>query len=189
MRFEVLTRPASDPLLLDEVKDHLRVDGGDDDASLGALIEAATACLEAHLGAALVARDVHIFLDHIPISTAPARLPVRPIAALDAVEVKLADGTWQAVAQEAVSFRPGLSPEVALLGAVTVNAGQREPLRLSARAGFGEHWNAVPLVIRQALLQLITYLYTHRGDMGEGANALVASGASALVSTYRQVRL
>ena len=88
-----------------------------------------------------------------------------------------------------VSFRPGLAPEVALLGVMTAPAEQREQIRITARAGFGENWNAVPLVIRQALLQLVTYLYTHRGDTGEGANALTASGASALVSTYRQVRL
>lgn len=189
MRFEVLTPPASDPLLLDEVKDHLRMDGTDDDAGLGALIATATACLEAHLGMAFVARDVHIFLDHAPKDTAPVRLPIRPVATIDGAAVKVADGTWQTVAPEAISFRGGVSPVVTIPNTIAPTGRQCENLRLAVRAGFGENWNAVPLVIRQALLQLIAYLYTHRGDTGEEANALAASGAGALVSTYRQVRL
>ncbi len=186
MRFEVINPPMSDAILLDEVKDHLRVDGGDDDAGLGAMVATATACLEAHLSAAFIARDVHIFLDGGCRQNTPQRLPIRPVTSLDAVDVKDADGNWQTVPLSAVSFRPGLAPEVSLSGPSTEGPDQ---IRITARAGFGENWNDVPLVIRQALLQLVTYLYTHRGDMGEGANVLKASGAAALVATYRQVRL
>ncbi len=211
MRMEPLNPPATDALLLDEIRGHLCLDAADDDAMMGTLARTAEAMMEAHLGVALVARDVAFHLDGFracPSACAPwwqgtregpmtwatgaARaiaLPLRPLIDVLKVEIWQQDG-WQEWASENYSATPGMMPFLRPAGGTGWPAVGRpqEGLRITARVGFGEDWNAVPATIRHAMLQLVAWLYSHRGDEA-GDNALVASGAAAMVASYRKVRL
>lgn len=223
MRIEQQTAPETTPILIDEIKDHLRVDGAEEDASLGALGAAAVTLIESYLGLALVDRPVVIYLDAWP--SAPARpaveawwsgvaegaitelqqagyhapLPVRPVAAVDTVEITTASGDtviWQA---ENYYLKKGLSPAlVRKYGrAWPVPGTASEGIKIKATAGFGPDWNHVPAGIRQALLMLVTHLYYNRGQVQGavgapatgGGNPITASGAAGMLTAYREMRL
>ncbi|WP_262689788.1 head-tail connector protein [Kordiimonas aestuarii] len=212
MLMETLTPPETDTLLLDDVRGHLRLDSAEDDAGLAVLARTAEALMEAHLGAALVARDMVLSLDSFPASCsgtadrwwqgtregpmswlhASARsfpLPLRPLISIASIEVWQAPG-WQSWPASNYNITPGLLPMLHLAAGTSwpVPSRERAGVRITARTGFGENWNAVPELIRHALLQLVAYLYTHRGDEG-AEDAVHASGAASMVSQYRQVKL
>ncbi|WP_417451283.1 head-tail connector protein [Kordiimonas sp.] len=212
MHIETLTPPAADTLLLDEVRGHLRLDGADDDAGLATLARTAEGLMENYLGAALVARDVALYLDGFPAlgmavhecwwqgtregpinwlhaSPQSLPLPLRPLISIASIEIWQAEG-WQTWDASNYSTSSGRIPLLHLTSGVgwPAPARARSGIRITARVGFGENWNAVPEVIRHAMLQLVAYLYTHRGD--EGADdVLVSSGAAQMVNAYRQVKL
>lgn len=211
MRIETLIPAATDALLLDEVRNHLRIGGADDDATLATLARTAEGLMEAYLGAALVARDTVIYLDGLPECTdAPAcwwqgtregpmswatgegralLLPLRPLIALSEIAVWQA-GAWQVWDSAHYSASLGIMPSLQLAGGALWPRPQRasEGIRITARFGFGENWNAVPATIRHALLQLVAWLYTHKGDE-DSENAIERSGAAAMVASFRKVRL
>ncbi len=82
----------ADPVLLAEVKDHLRLSHEDEDAYLGSLIAVAVQKIEQYFGLALMERRVDIMLngsmrDHI------FRMPVRPVSEIVSVTSIDGDGT------------------------------------------------------------------------------------------------
>lgn len=61
------TAPTEQPVLLEELKDHLRVDGSDDDAYLHSLIYAATEYVEGVVGRSMVTQTWTLGLDSFPV--------------------------------------------------------------------------------------------------------------------------
>ena len=211
MRIETLSAPTSGTLLLDEVKDHLRLGSSDEDAALAALMRTAETMMENHLGAALVAREVRVYLDRFTASAATPDLwwqgtlegpmswaqgaastlplPVRPLIEVSKVEIWRADG-WDEWPAANYSVSPGMTAflHAADGAAWPTPARASGGIRITARIGFGEDWNAVPPAVRHALQQLVAWLYSHRGDEA-AEDAMTASGAVALVAPYRKARL
>jgi len=215
MRTEALTLPAVEPLLLDEVKDHLRMEGAAEDAALGAFITAARLSIEEYADLRLIDRTEAIYLDAWPLFkkqeaspwwsgsangavsllSSPARfavLPVRPVSAVASITVVAADDSETVWDADNYQLRLGLKPGVVL------QAGRRWPvpgrvlggLKITLTSGFGPDWNYVPASVRQAILMQASYLYTHRGDnRGGTSNAVVASGAAGLLAPYRERRV
>ena len=60
-------------------------------------------------------------------------------------------------------------------------------IRITFDAGYGDA-DAVPALIKTAILMYATYLYENRGDCDCGADARQASGAKALVARYKILR-
>jgi len=218
MRIEQQNAPETTPILLDEIKEHLRIDGAEEDANLGALGAAAVAVIETHLDMALVNRPVVIYLDSWPAAGSRsvdvpwwsgvaegaiteleqvayhAPLPVKPVQSVEAVEIITAGGSTVAWGVENYYLKPGINPAlVRQYGrAWPVSGAVAEGIRISVTAGFGANWNHVPASIRQALLMLVTHMYYNKGDAPTGiatGNPLKASGASNFLTAYRDMRL
>ncbi|MFN7104725.1 MAG: head-tail connector protein, partial [Pseudorhizobium sp.] len=84
MTYSQTTPPTAEPLTLVEVKAHLRLDGGEEDALLLSLITTAREHLERETGLVLAARDFRLCLDDWPeegILTI-ARGPVQAVTAV-----------------------------------------------------------------------------------------------------------
>ncbi|UTW56184.1 head-tail connector protein [Kordiimonas sp. SCSIO 12610] len=198
--------PKGDPILLAEVKDHLRLSHEDEDAYIGSLIAVAVQKIEQHFGLALMERHVDITIngtlrDHI------FRLPVRPVS--EVISVTSIDGDGAEVPGEtlgetiipasAYSLQPGLGARLIFKNSnLTYGVGhgfipvpRQQSLRIRARAGFGLSHNLVPADIRHALLILTAYFYNYRGDDSDNplADAMAKSGAMALMAPYRDYRL
>jgi len=177
MHIETLIPPAAEPLLLAELADHLRLSGADETAALGGFIAAARAHIEGCYSLALIHRTVKITLNS---KGGAGDLPLRPISTVTEIARIKADGTRETLDESSYSLKVGLQPRLTVQG-----SGVYE---ITATAGFGADWNTVPDGIRQALLMLAAWLYTHRGD-GNDPDPVTASGAAALMQPYRRFSL
>ncbi len=209
MRIETLSPPASEPLLLDEIKDHLRLDGSADDVGLGSLLRAAREMVETHLGLCLISRSLALYLDGWPGTmgqmpwwqgvasgsmSAFARmteylpLPVRPVSSVGIIRVYDAEGASIVWGAGNYSLKPGLEPALYRTGGSWPTPGRAlDGIRIELTAGFGDSWNDVPADIRQALLMLVAHLFENRGDTD--TQAMDASGAATLLKPYRKLQI
>lgn len=209
MRTEFLSGPATEPLLLDEVKTHLRIDGTSQDADLGALITASRVAVETYTGLVLINRQAAVFIDAWPGDmgkmpwwqgvaagslaafsrmTEYLPLPLRPVSAIAAVTIYDADSEGSEWDTAAYGLRPGLEPTLYRQKGSWPKPGRAaDGIRIDLTVGFGESWNAVPADIRQALLTLVAYLHESRGDTG--GDAIKACGAAPLLAPYMRKQI
>ena len=213
MRIEVISGPASEPVLLEELKDQLRIDGSDEDAALGAFLSTARSIIEDRLDIALVDRSLDLYLDRWSIENSRASdpwwngvadgailalaaaaafvpLPVRPVSQIVSVTTIADDGSEQVWAAGNYYLKPGLSAGIYRRNGASwpVPGRAADGIRISLTAGFGPNWNAVPAGIRQAQLMAASFLYKNRGDQG-AEHVLKASGAAVLLAAYRDRRI
>jgi len=218
MRLEIINNPASEPVLLDEFKDHLRLDGTDEDAALGAFISTARSLVEEYLDIYLVGRSTALYLDKWLLSegckddlpwwsgtvggamslfqqsASFAELPVRPVSSIDSISIVAPDGSETTWAAENYLLIPGVDAKVTLQSnrQWPVPGRVAEGIKIILTMGFGPDWNHVPASLRQAVLMLASYLYGNRGDMAVGGtdtSVIAASGAASLLAPYRGRRL
>ncbi len=213
MHIELITPPAVNPVLLAEFKDHLRIDGNDEDASLGAILSTAVEMLETKLDLALISRTATVYIDawqcaqspskndwwqgvaegHVGVLSAPAlytQLPIKPVSQIHEIAVQNQQGDWVIWPSENYIVKPGLD------GGVSRRCGKAWPqpgnsksgIRFNMTYGFGGSWNDVPASLRQAVLMLASYLYANKGnEIAE--DAFVASGVRSLISSYVRKRI
>lgn len=178
MSLQLNTPPAAEPVSLDQARAWLRVESGaDEDALIAALIPAARARAEWHTGRAFVTQAWTLWLDR---TDGVIEVPLAPLQSVTSVTLYKADGT----------------PLVLDSGAYAV-AGQRvilaQPppcirpvhgIAVAFTAGYGDA-AAVPPAIAQAILQIVSALYEHRG----GDAVPTPDNALALLAPYRTVKL
>ena len=213
MRTEVYSAPAGYPLLIDEIKEHLKISHSHEDAYLMGLMQASISTIEAYAGIAVMERQVDVFLDDWPggrttywwdgmqsgslhdshndldLASRGVLLPVAPVSQI--IELAVYDASDTAAVMPVTGYRlqPGLLPRLVLnTGSIWPRPGRSvDGIRIRVLAGFGGSWNDIPASIKQAILQHISYQYFHREEGGH--SALKDSGAQALLSAYKKVRL
>lgn len=185
MTVDILTQPETEPVLLDELKSQLRIDGNEENPALAGFIVSARTMLENHAGLALVSRSLELTLDKFSEEGQP--LPVRPITSIEGIQVIAVDGSSVSWDSSNYYLTSGIRPLLNLQSGRQwpVPGRAKSGIKIQVTAGFGDSWNSVPADLQQAVLMLATYLYTHRGDEAAG-NAVVASGAASLLRPYRE---
>jgi uncharacterized phiE125 gp8 family phage protein len=184
MSLTLVTPPATEPVTLAEAKAHLKVDTSADDALITSLIVAARARAEWHAGRAFVTQSWTLWLDAWP-QNGLVEIPLPPLQSVTEVTVYALDDTANV-----------LDPSVYQLDAASAPARllrKDEPctdlravngVEIAFTAGYGGA-STVPQAIKQAILQIVADLYTHRGDEAD----IVSSAAQALLAPYRIFRL
>lgn len=178
----LVTAPASTPVSLAEVKDHLRIGWTDEDALLGGLVGAATAHLDGWsgtLGRAIItqtwSQSFDAFADRIP-------LYVGPVASVTSViytdpagsDVTLAGSAYRLLRDaggDYVERVPGT--EWPAIG------DRADAVRVTYVAGEA----SAPVAIKQAMLLLIGHWYRERD--GAGAAEGWPPAVNALLAPYR----
>jgi uncharacterized phiE125 gp8 family phage protein len=185
----VVTPPASEPITLTEAKNHLRLEGDDDDAYVATCIRAARQHVEQVCWRGVVTQTREAILEAFPCG--PLELPggnLVSVASIVYVDANGAEQTLDAGAYEADT--------VSEPGRLLLAYGQSWP---SARC----QWNAVrvrytvgwevadvPAPIKQALLLLVAQMYEHRvPEVIGGTLSKVAFAVDALLDHYRLVSL
>lgn len=138
-----------------ELKAHLRVEDGAEDALLAGWLRAATEAAELELGQLLIEREVEEVTAVRCGAARPTLAPVRSVGGVDTLD---AAGAWVAVA----GFALKRSPARVVVGGVMDGA----ELRLRYRAGIGTDWNGLPEMVRQAVIRLAAHFYAHRDSAG-----------------------
>lgn len=184
----LLTAPAVEPLSLAEAKAFLRVEHGDDDDVIGALISASRIHIEAQTRRALITQSWRIALDAWP---GGGRLPVRPapLRELTAARVYDSGGVAHVVdlqslivdaAASELAFAPWALPSPGRLAA---------GIELNVVVGYGDAAADVPEPLRQAVRLLIAHWYENRGLAAVGTVTILPTTVAALIAPYRMLAL
>jgi len=172
-------------------KAHLRVDAGDEDALIGALIAAARMLAERSLGIALVTQTWSYFLDHWPQACC-ITLPLVPVQAVSAVTVHDVDGG--ASVMDPGDYAVDVLSEPARLvlkGAVpSVVTRAFNGFEVAFTVGYGDAGADVPAPIRHAVTLLVAHWFERREPVVLGAGPQeVPATVAGLLQPYRRVRL
>ena len=186
----LLAPPALEPLTLDEAKAYLRVEHGDDDETIAALIAAARLHVEAQTRRALIAQTWRLTVDAWPES---GRIIVRPAPLQSLAAARVYDISNVAHALDLQNFVPDLAASALVFAPWAVAQPERalSGIEIDVVCGYGDDALAVPEALRQAIRILVAHWYENRGLVVPGAMSLAAlpSTAAALIAPYRMVSL
>ena len=183
MPLELTTPPTTEPVTLAEAKLHLKLDTADDDALVTTLITAARARAEWHTGRALITQGWTLWLDTWP---GIVTLPLPPLQSVTSVTAYARDDTASIVdpastivdhAANRLARKQSCAPPSDLR---RINA-----VAIAFTAGYGAAATDVPAPLREAILELIAFLYENRGE----APAELPVDCLALLAPYRNLKL
>jgi uncharacterized phiE125 gp8 family phage protein len=166
MSLQLVTPPAAEPVTLADAKLHLKIDTSDDDALITRLITAARARAEWHTGRALNTQSWILWLDCWP-SCGVIEIPLPPLQDVSSVTVYAPDDS--ATVLDAATYQVDAASAPARL---TLKSTVLPPTNLRAinsvaiafTAGYGDAADDVPGGFRAAILELVAFLYEHRGE-------------------------
>jgi uncharacterized phiE125 gp8 family phage protein len=165
---QIVTPPASEPLTLAEVKEFLRVDHSDDDATLAIFITAARQLCESYTRMALLPTTFEEYFDDFPQYTGTFKDEIRlsrsPVSAV--TYVKYIDGNETTITANAADYkidtisRPArISPDNGWFGTYeTINA-----VFVRYVAGFADA-ASVPAPLKHGIMLVIGDMYENRTD-------------------------
>lgn len=171
----VVTPPASEPVLLADAKDHLRVDDVNSDAQIATLIQVAREEVESFLGRALMPQTLRLNLDCFPGLLWGTRmrmvgacqqieLPMPPLASVSSITYVDTDGATQTLDpslyivdanSEPARIRPSYGNEW------PATREQINAVAITYTAGYANA-TAVPAAIKQAILLIIGENFINR---------------------------
>lgn len=184
--------PACEPLSLDDVKAHLRLDGHAEDALLQSLILTSRMHIEAALGLALINQGWLLTIDDWKLASS-VRLPIRPLRRVDSISIR--NGANESSYLTEASYRieePDALPTIRLSLPDARLLKQVPPICvvIAFQAGYGPQPNSVPAPIRQAMLLLTAHWYEHRDPAEIGSQeANIPAAISGLLQTYAVRRI
>jgi uncharacterized phiE125 gp8 family phage protein len=186
----LLTGPAIEPLSLDDAKAFLKVEIGDDDDVLAALIAGARVHVEAQTRRALITQSWRLTRDAWPGNGRVPVLPV-PLHSLTAARVYRLDGTTQSLDVSDFVIEVGAAPAV-----ISFSAPQPAPgrvvagIELDVSVGYGDAATDVPADLRQAIRMLVAHWYENRAMIVVGQTAaILPASVGAMLAPYRVLSL
>lgn len=170
--YKVTTPPAAEPITLDDVKNHLKIDYTEDDSLIGVMIQAAREYVETYTGRVLLEQTIQEYYDFFPCSTVTnprAGIEVRfaPLKTLTTVNYINSNGNTQALTVttdytfDSISEPPRIFP--AYGKSWPTNRDQPNAVWIEYIAGYSNA-SDVPAVIKQAMLLIIAKMYEQRED-------------------------
>ena len=186
----IITAPASEPLTLQEAKDHLRFTDSSEDTLISALIVAARQHIENLTGRALITQTLELQLDGFP-ATRKILLPSSPVQSVSSVKYYDTDGalqTWSSTEYQVVTSQivPVIAPASGYDWPET-DTDTLASVQVRYIAGFGNA-AAIPEPIKQAMRLLIGHLFTNRESVVVGTiSQIVPKTVEHLISPYRVV--
>lgn len=160
----LITPPKSEPLTLQEVKAHLRVDSEADDSLINSLILSARQYAEKFQSRALLTQVWELTLDRFPVM--PFRLPLPPLQSVD--EISYTNYAGNTVVIPAADY---VVDTASFLGRIDHAYGKCWPsvtlrpisgVKITFTAGYGDTAADVPQMTKQAMLVLIGHMYENR---------------------------
>ncbi|MEL6970493.1 MAG: head-tail connector protein [Bacteroidota bacterium] len=169
--YRVTSGPSDEPFQLQEVKDHLKVDFSTDDTLINALIVSARQNVENYTNLALMPQTVTQKFDSFYEDTwnGLLELSVSPLIGIDSFQYKNSDGqsaTFESADYIQHSFQS--PPRISLAEGKSwpTTANEDQAITVVYQAGFASA-DAVPKLIKQAMLLMIGHWYENRQDSVE----------------------
>lgn len=189
MTYVRTTPPAAEPLTLAEVKAHLRLDDGEEDALLLSLVAAAREHLERETGLCLMAQSWRLHLDDWP-ADGIIRIAKSPVQAIQTVTVFDADGEPLQVPLEDHLLDGGGRPARLWLRHPPAPGQAMNGIEIDFAAGYGEAGTDVPDTLKRAMLIHVGHMFAFRGVIPPDRQpAGIPDGYERLVAPFRMRRL
>jgi uncharacterized phiE125 gp8 family phage protein len=182
--------PASEPLTLAEAKAFLRVEHGDDDDVIGALIAGSRIHIESQTRRVLIAQTWRLSFDCWPAGGSIVIVP-SPLRQVTAARVFRQDNTSAAIDVEVFGAELGADPSLLRFSPGSLPGPGRpfSGIEIDVEVGYGEAGD-IPEPLRQAMRLLIVHWYENRGAMAVGQTVSVLPHAvMTLLAPYRILSL
>lgn len=187
MSLTLVAAPAALPVLLSEVKDHLRLDTDQADENKLALayLRAAVDDAESFLGKALITQTWDLTLDCFPAEILVPRPPLQSVTSVTYIDTAGAEQTLDPAGyQVSAASLPGrIRPAYGATWPAT--RAQMDAVTVRFVCGYGADWNAVPDAVRAALLLMTGDLYEHRETLVAGLAVKPTGAAERLLWPHR----
>lgn len=175
--------PGLEPVDLEEAKNHLKVDGGDDNTLIQGLITTARQLAEKETNRAFITQKWELILDE---GGDEIDIPKPPIQSIDSVKVITEAGAEVAVSSSYYHTDLGGG----FPGRIKLKVGYTWPIHrgfasfiIGFTSGYGDAATDIPAALRQEILQLVGYLYSNRGEVE------IPDGIKATFSSYKIKRI
>lgn len=179
--------PAIEPVPIEDIRDWLKIDATEEDATLATLVATARTALERHVRRAFVSQTWRF----IYASTAPdgtMRLPLAPLLSVVELRVYDASGAITSAPSGAIELDRDAERPAARLTDADLR-GRAARIEIDATMGYGAAAADVPAPLRQAIRMLVAAWHGRRGDAGAEDAGKLPDAVAALVAPYRRVRL
>lgn len=185
MRLELNTAPATEPVMLAEVKTRLRIDSSADDAGVNRLIAAATRYAQSVCRRAFVTQTWTLILDAFPCGSISVPLP--PLQSVVEITYVDSNGTTQTLAStEYVVDKAGMIGLVHRAYQKEWPATRAQPMavRVKFTAGYGAAAD-VPADLVSALMMLVAHWDQNREPVVVGTiNSALPFSVAALLAPF-----
>lgn len=195
MQVEVVTAPASEPVTLQEAKDHLRVEVTTDDALIGRLITDAREWAERYTRRGLITQTWRLWLDEFPDGDdadeySTVMLPGGKVQSVSSVKYTDTAGAIQTLDPAGYTLSSRGPDAIARLRPSYGNTwpatrDQADAVQVEYVVGYGAA-AAVPSQIKQAVLLHVGWHYEHREPNTFGA---IPAGAFDQVRAALELKL
>jgi uncharacterized phiE125 gp8 family phage protein len=182
MSLQLLTPPAAEPVTLADAKAHLKLDTSDEDALVSTLVTAARARAEWHTGRAFVTQRWCLRLDAWPHGDA-VEIPLPPLVGVEQVATTDASGIRTVLDATAYRVDSASEPGRVIFAHRPPSLRARDCVEISFTAGYGDA-STVPAPVKEAILEIVADLHTHRGD-----DDPVGLSGQVLLAPYRVFKL
>jgi uncharacterized phiE125 gp8 family phage protein len=176
----VIDSPESEPVTLEEVKTHLRIDGSDEDSYLTSLIVVARTICEAYAGLSFLTQTRVVKLDKL---CGDVILPYGPVQSVSDFIYLDGDGTEQAIASDTYTLdtQSGLTKI-----RVTENWPDTNRTLNNVAITYVAGYETVPEVIKHAIKMQVATLYENRQDEVVGqVGHMIGWSSQALLDTVK----
>ncbi|MFK3688955.1 head-tail connector protein [Agrobacterium tumefaciens] len=189
MTYALIHPPQAEPLTLAEVKAHLRLDSGEEDVLLAALIRTAREHLERTTGLCLLSQTWRLYLDRWP-QTGVILLGKTPVQTIETILVF--DGAGQTENLRGVErLLDGAARPARLWLRDPPSPGRvMNGIEIDFIAGYGEAGTDVPDTLKRAMLSHVAQMFAFRGAVTpENQPAAVPAGYERLVAPFCRLGL
>lgn len=189
MKYQISSQPAVEPISLSEAKDHLRIDGTDEDTYLATVITAARKYCEQYCNRVFITQT---WLQYPTDFSDGMKLSVNPVQSVSSITYYDVDGTSQTLnsSQYQVDLKDTVCRIYEAVGVdfPDVQDEKINPITITYVCGYGNAATDVPMDIRHAIKLMISHLFENREGvsiMGSVQNIPLPKTVQVLLNNYR----
>ena len=189
MYLERISAPAIEPVSVQEMKQHLRLDHDEEDGLLAGMVVAARRHLEKRLSLAFLSARWRYRADKTPRGRAALEVPLFPLASVQQVRLYLEDGTTALADLANMQVRSAVRPAIITGVRIPFAAQPAHGAEIEFTAGYGDAPEDVPEQMRLAIRLLAAHFYENRVEMPGCVMPSMPASVSLLLMDVMEVRL
>jgi uncharacterized phiE125 gp8 family phage protein len=180
------SNPTTTPVTVSEAKDQISLLSNDHDTTIDRLIKAATEAAEKYTGRALITQTWRLALNSFPVRE--IRLPRPTLQSITSIQYVDENGTLQTLGASLYDATADLEParvEPAYGEVWPATRCEREAVRITYVAGYGDASTSVPESIRHAILLMVSQWFEYREPTSEKSIKEIPMSACWLLDGFK----